>query len=44
MAKGTSSDLLDEQHAQSTFKHKILGTYVMPFAEMTGSRAPGRRA
>jgi three-Cys-motif partner protein len=43
MAKGTSSGLLDEQHAQSIFKHKILGTYVMPFAEMTGSKASGRR-
>jgi three-Cys-motif partner protein len=43
MAKGTSSGLLDEQRAQSIFKHKILGTYVMPFAEMTGSKVPGRR-
>ena len=43
MAKGTSSGLLDEQRAQSVFKHKILGAYVMPFAEMTGSKAPNRR-
>jgi three-Cys-motif partner protein len=43
MAKGTSSGLLDEQRAQSVFKHKILGTYVMPFATMTGSRSTDRR-
>ncbi|HET8662037.1 MAG TPA: three-Cys-motif partner protein TcmP [Micromonosporaceae bacterium] len=43
MAKGTSSGLLDEQRAQSIFKHGILDRYVMPFAEMTGSTAPGRR-
>ncbi|MDG4821782.1 three-Cys-motif partner protein TcmP [Asanoa sp. WMMD1127] len=43
MAKGTSSGLLDEHRAQSIFKHTILATYVMPFAEMTGSRAPNRR-
>ena len=43
MAKGTSSGLLDEHRAQSVFKHKILSTHVMPFAEITGSRAPGRR-
>ena len=43
MAKGTSSGLLDEQRAQSVFKHGILGRYVMPFAEMTGSKAPDRR-
>jgi len=43
MAKGTSSGLLDEQRAQSVFKHGILSGYVMPFAEMTGSKAPDRR-
>jgi three-Cys-motif partner protein len=43
MATGTSSGLLDEQRAQSVFKHAILGGYVMPFAEMTGSKAPDRR-
>ena len=43
MATGTSSGLLDEQRAQSVFKHAILAAYVMPFAEMTGSKAPGRR-
>jgi len=43
MAKGTTSGLLDEQRAQSIFKHAILDRYVMPFAEMTGSRAPDRR-
>jgi three-Cys-motif partner protein len=43
MAKGTSSGLLDEQHTQSVFKHKILDTYVMPFATMTGSKARDRR-
>ena len=43
MAKGTSSGLLDERRAQSVFKHKILGTYVMPFATMTGSKSADRR-
>jgi three-Cys-motif partner protein len=43
MARGTSSGLLDEQRAQSVFKHEILGTYVLPFAEMTGSKALGRQ-
>ncbi len=43
MAKGTSSGLLDEQRTQSVFKHKILGTYVLPFATMTGSKSTDRR-
>lgn len=43
MATGTSSGLLDEQRAQSVFKHAILAAYVMPFAEMTGSKVPDRR-
>src|SRR5947209_8830303 len=43
MARGTSSGLLDEQRTQWIFKHKIQGTYVMPFAEMTGSKVSGRR-
>lgn len=43
VATGTSGGLLDEQRAQSVFKHKILSTYVLPFAEMTGSKAERRR-
>ncbi len=43
MAKGTSSGLLDERRAQSVFKHKILGMYILPFATMTGSKATDRR-
>lgn len=43
MAKGTSSGLLDQQGSQSIFKHKLLEAYVLPFAEMTGSKARDRR-
>ncbi|MEU4626901.1 three-Cys-motif partner protein TcmP [Actinoplanes sp. NPDC023801] len=43
VAKGTSSGLLDQQRTQSVFKHKLLEDYVLPFAEMTGSKVEGRR-
>src|SRR5690349_19984478 len=43
MAKGTAAGLLDERRTQSIFKHKMLGTYVMPFAQMTASKSDGRR-
>lgn len=43
MAKGTSAGLLDQQRSQSIFKHKLLEDYVLPFAEMTGSKVEGRR-
>jgi hypothetical protein len=32
MSVGTSAGLLDEQRAQSIFKHKVLGSYLRPFA------------
>ena len=44
MAKGTSAGLLDDQQAQSVFKHELLRGYALPFAVMTASKIPGRRA
>ncbi|MDX8036578.1 three-Cys-motif partner protein TcmP [Lentzea sp. BCCO 10_0856] len=44
MSKGTSSGLLDTPKAQSVFKHAILKRYVIPFAVMTASKIPDRRA
>jgi hypothetical protein len=35
--------LLYEQRAQSVLKQAIHAAYVMPFAEMPGSKAPDRR-
>jgi three-Cys-motif partner protein len=38
MATGTSAGLLDSSdHAQSVFKHAIIGKYMRPFLAMTGS-------
>ncbi|WP_372667997.1 three-Cys-motif partner protein TcmP [Amycolatopsis kentuckyensis] len=44
MAKGTSAGLLDNQQAQSVFKHELLRGYALPFVVMTASKIPGRRA
>lgn len=44
MAKGTSAGLLEDQRAQSVFKHELLRGYALPFAVMTASKIPGRRA
>ncbi|MGW4211732.1 three-Cys-motif partner protein TcmP [Lentzea sp. NPDC004789] len=44
MSKGTTSGLLDTPKAQSVFKHAILDGYVIPFAVMTASKIPDRRA
>jgi hypothetical protein len=40
MARGTSAGLLDQQRSQYAFKNKILNTYVLPFATMTGKWSP----
>lgn len=44
MAKGTRAGLLDNQQAQSVFKHELLRGYALPFVVMTASKIPGRRA
>ncbi len=44
MAKGTAAGLLNDQQAQSVFKHALLRGYALPFSVMTASKIPGRRA